>query len=157
MSSITPHSIICRATFLILAALPAARAAESPRDTNPANVEVAALIDRWATARVQGDAAFLEKFYASELRIGQMNGGLVDRRDDIALFAARRIKPEYIRDTELRVIVYGETAIVSCIENLKGTYNGRPGQMALRMLNVLLRRDGRWQLVASQSAPITSP
>ena len=156
MSS-TARSIICRATFLILAALPASRAADSPRDTNPGDAEVAALIDRWATARVQGDTAFLEKFYASELRIGQMNGVVVDRKDDIALFAARRIKPEYIRDTELRVTVYRETAIVTCIENLKGTYNGQPGQMALRMLNVLLRRDGRWQLVASQSAPITSP
>lgn len=122
-----------------------------------AEAEIVALIHQWADARVKGDAAFLERFYARELRIGQMSGGLVDRKDDIALFAARRIKPEYIRDTDLGVTVYGETAVVSCIEHLKGTYDGRPGEMALRMLNVLARRDGRWQLVASQSALIREP
>ena len=119
--------------------------------------EIAALITQWADARVKGDAAFLERFYAAELRIGQMNGGIVDRKDDIALFAARRIKPEYIRDTDVSVNVYAETAVVSCIESLKGTYNGQAGEMALRMLNVLVRRDGRWQLVASQSALISTP
>ncbi|WP_260581102.1 nuclear transport factor 2 family protein [Sphingopyxis sp. PET50] len=83
-----------------------------------------------------------------------MNGGIVERKDDIALFAARLIKPEYIRDTDVRVDIFGDTAVVSCIENLKGTYRGVPGEMSLRMLNVLLFREGRWQLVASQSAEI---
>lgn len=117
-------------------------------------VEIRALIDQWAKARVDGDAAFLDRFYAAELRIGQANGGLVDRKDDIALFAAREIKPEYIRDTDVTVRVYGEVAVVECIESLKGTYRGTPGEMALRMLNVLVLRDGRWQLVASQSAVV---
>jgi ketosteroid isomerase-like protein len=119
---------------------------------DPAEAEVSSLIERWAEARVNGDAAFLEQFYAEELRIGQANGGLIDREDDIALFAAREIKPEYIRDTDMTVRVYGDTAVVECIESLKGTYRGTPGEMSLRMLNVLTRRDGRWQLVASQSA-----
>lgn len=125
--------------------------------TSGAKAEIEALINQWADARVRGDAAFLERFYAAELRIGQINGGLLDRKDDIALFAERRIKPEYIRDTDVSVTVYGDTSVVSCIENLKGTYNGQPGEMSLRMLNVLVRRDGRWQLVASQSAFIPKP
>lgn len=119
--------------------------------------EIAALIDQWAEARVKGDTAFLERFYAAELRIGQMNGALIDRNDDIALFAARRIKPEYIRNTDVRVSVYGETAVVSGVESLKGTYDGRPGEMSLRVLEVLVHRDGRWQLVAAQSAAIATP
>lgn len=102
-----------------------------------------------------GDAAFLKRFYGEELKIGQMNGGLVEAKADIALFAAREIKPEYIRDTDLTVTLYGDTAVVSTIESLKGSYRGVAGQMSLRMLNVLVHRDGRWQLVASQSAPIT--
>jgi ketosteroid isomerase-like protein len=127
------------------------QAAEAPPSA-PATSEIASLIHAWADARVRGDVAFLERFYAAELRIGQANGSLIDRKDDIALFAARRIVPEYIRNTELSIAVHGETAVVSCIESLRGTYNGQPGEMSLRMLSVLVRRDGRWQLVASQSA-----
>lgn len=126
-------------------------AEERPADRR---TEIAAVIDRWAEARVKGDSAFLERFYGAELRIGQMNGGIVERRDDIALFAARAIKPEYIRDTDLDIHVYGDVAVVGAVESLKGTYRGTPGEMSLRMLNVLVHRDGRWQLVASQSAPI---
>jgi ketosteroid isomerase-like protein len=151
MMRLVTHTVGIVAGLLLVVALTTSAQQSSVK------IEIAALIDQWADARVKGDAAFLEQFYAAGLRIGQMNGGVVDRKDDIALFAARRIKPEYIRDTDVSVTVYGETAVVSCIESLKGTYNGQPGEMTLRMLNVLVRRDGRWQLVASQSALISTP
>ncbi len=140
------------AALLILAPLHAA--AETSAGDEARKAEVARLIDQWAEARVKGDTVFLEKFYDADLRIGQMNGGVVPRDDDIALFAARLIRPEYIRDTDVHIGIFGDTAVVSCIESLKGTYRGTPGEMSLRMLNVLVHRDGRWQLVASQSAPM---
>lgn len=117
--------------------------------------QVAGLIGQWANARVKGDTAFLERFYGAELRLNQMNGGIVERKDDIALFAARLIKPEFIHDVDVDIHLYGNTAVASWIENLRGSYRGGPvGELSLRMLNVLVRRDGRWQLVASQSTPI---
>lgn len=144
--------------FLIVVTLSdECRPADASAQRSQDEAEIADLIARWADARVKGDAAFLERFYGAELRIWLMNGGFVERKDDIALFADRRVKPDYIRDTDLSIAVYRDTAVVSCVESLKGTYNGRPGEMALRMLNVLVRRDERWQLVASQSAQISTP
>lgn len=147
----TARTVAVVVGLLIMAGLSAA----AQRGT--VETEIAQLIDQWAEARVKGDTVFLERFYAAELSIGQMNGALIDRNDDIALFAARRIKPEYIRSRDVHVAVHGETAIVSRVESLKGTYDGRPGEMSLRMLEVLVRRDGRWQLIAAQSAPIATP
>lgn len=143
------------AAFLILIVASSHAAAETSAGDDARKVEIARLIDQWAEARVKGDTVFLEKFYDADLRLNQMSGGVVTRKDDIALFAARLIRPEYIRDTDVRIGVFGDTAVVSCIESLKGTYRGVPGEMSLRMLNVLVRRDGRWQLVASQSTPIS--
>lgn len=116
--------------------------------------EIARLMTRWADARVRGDAEFLERFYAAELRIGGADGRVIERADDIRMFATGQIKPEFIRNTEVVVRVHGHTAIVTCIESLRGTYRGAPGEMSLRMLNVLVHRDGRWQLAATQSARI---
>jgi ketosteroid isomerase-like protein len=119
-----------------------------------------ALHEQWATARVDGDVAFLERFYGQELRLQQADGGIVQRNDDIELFNragksdSEVVKPEYIRHVDMRVTLYGETAVVTGIENLKGTYKGRPGEMALRFSNTLVRRDGRWQLVAHQSTRV---
>lgn len=137
-------------------ALAPASAPARPAMTQTGNrtAEVTKVILDWAQARVKGDAAFLERFYAPDLEIGQMQGGLVNRNDDIALFAAKQIKPEFIRDTDISVRLYGNTAVVTCIENLKGSYRGYPGQYSLLMLNVLVYRDHRWQLVGSQSTQV---
>jgi ketosteroid isomerase-like protein len=124
--------------------------------------ELLALHEQWAAARVNGDVAFLERFYGQELRLNQADGGIVERKDDIELFNragksdSEVVKPEYIRDVDMKVTPYGDTAVVTGVENLKGTYRGRAGEMALRFTNVLVRRDGRWQLIAHQSTRVAT-
>ena len=83
--------------------------------------------------RIAGDTAFVERFYAKELRLQTADGGVVTRDEDIALFAARAVRPEFIRPRDLRVAVYGATAIVTGVDSLKGTYRGHPGEMALQV------------------------
>ena len=124
--------------------------------------ELLALHEQWAAARVDGDVAFLERFYGQELRLQQADGSIVQRNDDIELFNragksdSEVVKPEYIRHVDMRVTRYGTTAVVTGVEQLKGTYKGRPGEMALRFTNTLVRRDGRWQLIAHQSTRIAT-
>jgi ketosteroid isomerase-like protein len=147
-----------------LALLAAASLATGCAHQSPANPEqeVLRLHEQWAAARVQGDVAFLERFYGEELVLNQADGGVVRRKDDIELFnrAGKTdlevVKPEYIRDVDVKVATYGSTAVVTGVENLKGTYKGRAGEMALRFISVLVWRDGRWQLVSHQSTRVQS-
>ena len=64
------------------------------------------------------------------------------------------IRPEFIRPADLRVAFYGDVAVVTGTDHLKGTYRGRSGEMTLRFTDVLVRRDGRWQLVLQQSTRV---
>src|SRR5688572_1986399 len=120
------------------------------------------LHQQWAAARVDGDVAFLERYYGQELRLQQADGSIKQRNDDIELFNragksdSEVVKAEYIRHVDMRVTRYGEAGVVTGIENLKGTYKGRAGEMALRFTNTLVRRDGRWQLVAHQSTRVAT-
>lgn len=147
-----------------LALLAAALLATGCAHQSPANAEkeLLQLHEEWATARIKGDTAFLERFYGEELRLNVADGTVVQRKDDIELFNRvgkgdlEIIKPEYIRDVDMTVKTYGDTAVVTGVENLKGTHKGRPGEMALRFTNVLVWRDGRWQLVSHQSTRVTS-
>jgi ketosteroid isomerase-like protein len=123
--------------------------------------ELRALQDEWAVARIKGDVDFLERFYAQDLRLQVMDGSVVERKDDIAMFDRIRrgdpdtIKPEYIKDVDMKVSAYCDTGVVTGVENLKGKYpGGIYGEMALRFTNVFVRRDGRWQLVLSHSTPV---
>jgi ketosteroid isomerase-like protein len=66
------------------------------------------------------------------------------------------LKPEIVRDEEMKVSVYGKTAIVPGIEYVKGTYKNFPGEFTLRFTNIYVRRDKRWQMVAHHSTEIRS-
>jgi ketosteroid isomerase-like protein len=111
--------------------------------------ELIAIEDEWRTARMKGDVAFLERLYGKDLRITGTDGSVIDRTTDIAGFASGAIKPESIERSDMRISVYGDAAIVIGRDDLKGRYNGVVGGGAVRFTHVYVRREARWQLVAS--------
>lgn len=97
--------------------------AQSPEQTKQ---ELIQLQRGWATARIKGDVPFLEKLYANEFRITAMNGSVVERDADIAVFANRDMKPEIIEDDDMQVSRYGEVAMVTGRERLKEPTKATP-------------------------------
>lgn len=119
--------------------------------TDPARQEITKAEDAWRKARIAGDTAFLEQFYAAEARIQGMDGKVQSRAADIALFATGKIKPKFIDHGPLDITTYGNTAVVTGVDHLGGTAFGHYGEMYLRFTDVLVKRDGRWQLVVQQA------
>jgi hypothetical protein len=122
--------------------------------TDPRAAELLALEREYRRARIEADVAFLEAFYAPELRLVGSDGSITDREADIALFAEREILPESIEHDELAVARYADTAVVTGRETVTGSYRGVRDTIRLRFIDVLVHRDGRWQLIATQSTPI---
>jgi ketosteroid isomerase-like protein len=123
--------------------------------TAAARKEILEAEDAWRKARIAGDTAFLERFYAAEGRIQGMDGKVQSRAADIALFASGKIKPKFIDHGPLDIRTYGDTAVVTGVDHLGGTAFGRYGEMYLRFTDVLVKRDGRWQLVVQQATSTT--
>lgn len=114
---------------------------------------------QWAEARVKPDIGYLERLYAKEFRVQAINGAVVSREDDIAMFREGKIKPQFVRDEDMTVSIYGPVAVVTGIENVGGTYGAGPqegqfAQFSIRFTNVFVQRDGRWQLVLHQGTDI---
>lgn len=133
--------------------------AQSPGETER---ELLAIQKQWADARVKPDIAYLERLYAKEFRVHTMYGSVASREDDIAMFREGKIKPDFVRDEDMNVSVYGEVGIVTGIENVGGTYpsgplKGQYGELSMRFTTIFVRRDGRWQLVLAQGTPIPKP
>lgn len=125
------------------------------KTTSSDRMAITQVEDDWRKARIDGDVSFLERFYARECRIQGMNGKVQSRTDDIAIFAAGKIKPKFIRHGPLDIETYGNTAVVTGVDHLGGTAFGHYGEMYLRFTDVLVKRDGRWQLVVQQDTPTT--
>jgi ketosteroid isomerase-like protein len=119
------------------------------------HAEIIQAEDAWRQARIAGDVAFLEQFYASEARIQGMDGKSLTREADIAMFKTGKIKPKFITHGPLDISTYGPVAVVTGVDHLGGTAFGRYGEMFLRFTDVLVKRDGRWQLVVQQATSTT--
>jgi ketosteroid isomerase-like protein len=75
-------------------------------------------------------------------------------RTDLARFSSGDLKHSVIEDKDTHVYVYGETAMVTGLEHLEGSYKGHAGRFDLRFTNVFVHPDGRWQIVRHQAAQI---
>ncbi|WP_415642692.1 nuclear transport factor 2 family protein [Sphingomonas antarctica] len=113
--------------------------------------EITRAEDDWRKARIAGNIAFLEQFYAAEARIQSMDGKVKSRAEDIAVFATGKIKPKFIDHGPLDITTYGKTAVVTGVDHLGGTAFGHYGEMYLRFTDVLVKRDGSWRLVVQQA------
>src|ERR1700761_4937181 len=67
----------------------------------------------WADARVKPDIAYLDRLYAKEFRVQTIDGAVASRADDIAMFKEGRIKPDFVRDEDMKISVYGDVGIVT--------------------------------------------
>lgn len=156
------RSIAALACVVLLITGCAQQKAAAPPPDAAAEGELRKLHEQWARARIDGNVAFLENFYGEELKLNVMDGTVATRSQDIALFdragkdPSQVIIPEFLQDDELSFAVYGDTAVVTGIESLRGRAMGHYGEMSLRFTNVLVRREGRWQLVHHQSTPFQS-
>ena len=56
-----------------------------------------------------------------------------------------------------RIQVFGDMALYSTLLTLSGRYSGEAERGQFRALVVWIRRDGRWQQLASQMTPVIAP
>ena len=54
----------------------------------------------------------------------------------------------------MKVHVYGDTAVVTGLNTIKSTLNGKDTSGAYRFTDVFVKRDSRWQVVATQASSV---
>ena len=140
---------------LIVICLLGTGAVKATESVTQAEKELAQIEDEYRAARVKADTAYLEKLYGHELRIIGADGSVIERDADIKVFAEGTLKPESIELTDLSIKLYGNVAVVTGRENVKGRYQGKYSEFGLRFTDVFVYRDGRWQLVAAQGTEIS--
>jgi ketosteroid isomerase-like protein len=101
------------------------------------------------------DTAFIESILADEFVGTYDDGSRADKKRELALAAAFNQQIDASRLEDFTIQLHGDMAVVMFTLHLRGPMQGRPTELALRYLDVWVRRDGRWQCVASQSTRIS--
>ncbi len=125
------------------------------QDSDPA----AALVElehKLASAWVTGDRPFIEALLAPDWAVTDPSGKVLSRQqvlDEAFLTSDRDITAMTIDD--VRVRLFGDTAVVTGRTQATGAYQGNSVTVILRFTDVFVRSDARWRVVASQGTIVT--
>ena len=110
-----------------------------------------------AAAVVKADVATLEKLTSDDYILINANGQLSDKTTTMNNIKTGNIKLTTNEVSDLKVRVYGNTAVVTGKSDAKGTIGGRELKGPVMFTRVYVKKDGKWQSVAFQQTPIIAP
>ncbi len=119
-----------------------------------ASQEVAALERAWTDASSKYDVAWFERYIADSFSGIDENGVVFDKAMVIADVKNRASKPESVSVENLKVQVYGDTAVATGVTVYKGTYKGKVMSGNYPWTDTWVKRGGQWQCVAGHNSEI---
>jgi ketosteroid isomerase-like protein len=111
----------------------------------------------WNDATKRKDVAWFERNYASfSSDVDNRTGALDSKAQTLESIRTGKIAYESLALSDLNVRVEGDVAVVTGINHVKGRdEQGKPFDRRVRFTDTFIKRDGRWQVWATQGTPIT--
>jgi len=148
------------AVLTLLAALPARAPGQEAAGASSAVVaELRDAVRRYDDALRRGDAAAAGQFFAPEYVFVNARGERLTRADRLANLRTGRTSVDTVAHApqEEQFRPYGNVVLYSTLLTLGGRYSGEKlPQGRYRALVVWVKRDGRWQQVASQLTQLSA-
>jgi ketosteroid isomerase-like protein len=130
-------------------ALTAQAVAQSPEE---AVAEITQLERDWVAAIVNKDPATLERLLAEDFNGTSVTGGTFPKRDAIEDLKAGTYVVQSMDMDEVSVNVYGDAAVSFISQKEKSTYAGKDSSGHYHFTNTWIKKDGKWQVVASHGS-----
>jgi hypothetical protein len=124
--------------------------------------EVRWLLEDWNNAYLKGDKATFDRVVADNWMLTLSSGKVVERAKADEMSDLVPLDPSYIlRNDAVKVrLLASDVAVVSRLITDRGRYMNRGIDRVSRSTDVLVRRNGRWQVISthlSRVAPPTKP
>lgn len=120
------------------------------RSEAEAEAEVTELGEKWEKAFEERDWSALEEIYADDYTFVDPMGNLMTREQDIEQIKSGKLKFESHEHSNVERRIYGDTAVVTGVSTIKGTYEGEDFSGKYRWTDTYVRKDGEWKVAASQ-------
>jgi ketosteroid isomerase-like protein len=122
----------------------------------PAVDEAAILerINKACTAFEKGDASYLVEFLDETFTLTDTRGQVTTRDQNLDEVRKREPRYDVFRNHDMKVRVYGDSAVVTGITSIKGTSGGKAFAVDVQFTDTLIKRNGAWRMVASHASPL---
>ncbi|HUN88450.1 MAG TPA: nuclear transport factor 2 family protein [Terriglobales bacterium] len=141
--------------FLICLFALGVAAQNSPSDAKTAD-EIKKLETDFSQASIKDGAAAVEKYEADDIIDTDPAGNVTTKAQDKQAAASGDLKFESIEPSAMVVHVYGNTAVVVGLVQVKGTFKQQDISGKYRFTDTWVKRNGKWQEVASESVKVAS-
>ena len=110
-----------------------------------------------SAAVVKGDVATVEKGTANDYTFVNVFGQTSDKAQLLNALKSGDLKLTSDEVSDLKVRVYGNTAVITGKGDIKGTIGGKDASGQNVFTRVMVKKGGTWQTVALQQTRISSP
>ena len=117
--------------------------------------ELAKVEAEFANAIVKNSPEEIRQFVSDDWIIINADGGIIDRQRFLEVIRSGTLTHEMMESDEMRVRIYGDSAVVSAVTRSKGKFMGQEFTTHERSTDVFVRRDGKWRCVLTQLTGFT--
>ena len=108
-------------------------------------------------AMLKSDVKVLDRLLASELMFTNHLGHLLSKQDDLSAHESGFVSIQELKQSEQKIKVIENVAIVSVRTQITGSYDGVPANGDFRFTRVWsVKANGSWQVIAGHSCLIAS-
>jgi ketosteroid isomerase-like protein len=110
-----------------------------------------------AQAWLKKDAKAVAAWDADDYIYTSFDGSVSDKAADLATLKAGTSNFTTVDVDDMKAMVFRDTGVVVGRYTMKGTYAGTDMSGVFRFTDTYVKRDGRWQCVASQITRVATP
>jgi ketosteroid isomerase-like protein len=109
----------------------------------------------FADAIAKNDLESIERFVTDDWIIINADGGIIDKERFLGVIKSGALTHETMESDDVRVRVYGDSAVVSALTRSKGKFMEQEFTTHERSTDVFVRHDGQWRCVLTQLTGFT--
>lgn len=133
--------------FLLLSI--AGGASAETRGASKDEAAILQVIHETCRAYLEADAKRIAELVAEDFTLTDADGVVTTRADDIENAKKGTIRYEVFENVDMKVRLYGDSAVVLGRTNVKGKAGETPFAAVFQFTDTMVRRDGRWWFAAS--------
>ena len=112
--------------------------------------DVIKLENEFARAVASNDVDALDGILADDWIIIDPDGSIIDKARFLGVIKSGALSHESMESTDLRVRLYGNTAVVTGLTTTKGKFMGQDFAFCERATDIFVKQTDRWQCVLTQ-------
>jgi ketosteroid isomerase-like protein len=116
--------------------------------------QILRLEDDWVRAMNVKDRKTLDRILAPEFTFIEPDGTIKERAEYLADRTNEVVETESFNNAGLKISLFGTAALASGVATITERHHGKRYHFSARWKELWLKRNGSWQVIASQATPV---